>query len=265
MRRILDMGGIDVFRAGVDVGYGYCKAVARGNRRVLFPSLVARHEGRKAFGLPGSPTGRLDYQVRLTGPRVSGSFAVGEAAMRKDTAVRAWDLKEQVAHQNTLVLLFTACVLVGASGDVELGIGLPLEVFVSAREQVKPWVEGASCQVAVGERPAVPVVFRRVSVFPQAGGAYLHALLREDGQVRDRSLLEAGVGVIDVGYRTTDLLLLARTGEGIVPDVDRCTTIDQGISAVHEYVWKVLQERLGEPVDIAWVERAFLWNRGVLT
>lgn len=252
-------------RMGVDVGYGYCKAVTSGGRKVVFPSLVAPDEGRRSFGLLGSAVGKLNHQVKLAGPRVRGSFAVGEAAMRKDMAVRAWDLKEQVAHQNTLVLLFTACALLGGSGDVELGVGLPLEVFVSARERVKPWVEGASCQVTVGDRPAVALTFRRVSVFPQAGGAYLHALLREDGQVRDRSLLEAGVGVIDVGYRTTDLLLMARTSDGMIPDVDRCTTIDQGVSAVHEYVWKVLQERLGEPVDIAWVERAFLWNRGLLT
>jgi len=252
-------------RAGVDVGYGYCKAVAPGGRKVVFPSLVAPDEGRKSFGLLGPASGKLNYQVKLTGSRIRGSFAVGEAAMRKDMAVRAWDLKEQVAHQNTLVLLFTACALLGASGDVDLGIGLPLEVFVSARDQVRPWVEGVSCQIAVNDRPPVPLVIRRVSVFPQAGGAYLHALLREDGQIRDRSLLEVGVGVIDVGYRTTDLLMLARTSEGMVPDADRCTTIDQGISAIYEYVWKVLQERIGEPVDIAWVERAFLWNRGVLT
>jgi hypothetical protein len=148
---------------------------------------------------------------------------------------------------------------------MEVGIGLPLEVFVAARDQVRPWVEGVSCQVAVNDRPAVPLVIRRVSVFPQAGGAYLHALLREDGQIRDRFLLEVGVGVIYVGYRTTDLLMLARTSEGMVPDADRCTTIDQGISAIYEHVWKVLRERIGEPVDIAWVERAFLRNRGVLT
>jgi hypothetical protein len=36
--------------------------------------------------------------------------------MRKDMAVRAWDLKEQVAHQNTLVLLFTACAPRGCVG-----------------------------------------------------------------------------------------------------------------------------------------------------
>jgi len=43
-----------------------------------------------------------------------------------------------MAHQNTLVLLLTSCALLGAVGDVELGIGLPLEVYVSARDQVKP-------------------------------------------------------------------------------------------------------------------------------
>ena len=252
-------------RLGIDVGYGYCKGVAPGGRKVVFPSLVAPDEGRKMFALPGQTAKSFDYHVKLSGARVRGSFVVGEAAMHKDTAVRAWDLKEQVAHQNTLVLLLTACAALGVAGDTDVGIGLPLEVFVAAREQVKPWVEGTSCQVSLNGRPPVHITLRRVSVFPQAGGAYLHALLREDGQVRDRSLLEMAVGVIDVGYRTTDLLMLVRTSAGLVPDVDRCTTIDRGISSVHEYVWKVLQERIGEPVDISWVERAFMWNRGVLT
>lgn len=255
-----------MYRMGVDVGYGYCKAVAPGGKRILFPSLVAPDSGRRGWQLLGGEDSRVPYVVRLSGGDFAGSYAVGEAALQRESAVRAWDTREQATHRNSLVLLFTAAAALGAVGDVELGIGTPLEIYGAAREEVSQVIQKAACRVSLDGGAPAQVAFRRVWVFPQAGGAYLNLLLGQDGQVKNPQLLGRTVGVIDVGYRTTDLLMLVRgKGGAAVPDPDLSTTVDQGISEVYHHVWMALQARLGVPVDLLWVERAFMWHGGALT
>lgn len=257
-------------RVAVDIGYGYVKAVSEYGRRVVFPSVVAVDPGRLLFGLAGGALDEVGYVVRYkeTGSDRIVDCAVGEAGLACGNAVRAWEMDDQIFHENSRVLLCTAVALLTLPGTVcRLAVGLPLKVYAGLNAERRERLNRLGAYVDVQGADPRQVVFEPpVRVFPQAGGAYLHALLNEHGLVRNAALLRASVGVIDVGYRTTDLLLLSRTGgRTAVVRADRTGTVDCGVGGVYEHVWRSLEAELGRPVDLLRVEKAFVWNKGILT
>jgi len=251
---------------GVDVGYGFVKAVSSEGGRVSFPSVVAPLFGERRLELPGVAGAEPAYEVEVgVGSDRPQRFAVGDYALHCEGAVRAWRLDGQAAHENTKVLLLAACALLGCGAGTELGLGIPLELYVGDR--AAEWegaFSGVSARVRVGSGPAREVSFSRVLVFPQAMGALFAEAFRRDG--RGPELLRKDVGVVDVGYRTTDLLLM-RSLPGVAlsrPDPGRSTTIDRGVSWVYEQVWLAVQSRLKRPVDFLLVEQGFLHRGGLL-
>lgn len=256
------MGGSGL-KVGVDVGYGFVKAVSSDGRRVSFPSVVAPLFGERRLELPGLG-GEPSYVVEVScGGGPAQRYAVGDYALHCDGAVRAWRLQGQAAHENTKVLLFAACALLGCGPGTELGMGVPLELFIGGRgAEWRQAFSGASARVKVGSGPAREVSFARAVVFPQAAGAYFAEALGRDGS----GLASGTVGVVDVGYRTTDLLYM-RVLPGVsaaLPDARLSTTLDRGVSWVYRQVWLAVQSRLGRPVDSLLVEQGFLHGQGVL-
>ncbi|MDI6825389.1 MAG: ParM/StbA family protein [Bacillota bacterium] len=253
-------------RLGIDVGYGFVKGASSAGGRVVFPSVVAKLLDSRRLDLPwvSGQEPRYEVEIEPEGGRAA-RYAVGDAAYDREGAVRAWRLRGQAEHENTRALLFAAAAALDAGPSDELGLGVPLEVYVGggAEEWLRVF-SGARARVRLGAGPVREVGFSRVIVLPQAAGAYFHAALSLDGLGRD--LLRQNVGVVDVGYRTTDLLLMWRYPGMRVsqPDASLSTTLDRGVSWVYERVWAAVQGRLGRPVDPLVVESGFLYGDGVL-
>ncbi|MGE5590177.1 MAG: hypothetical protein ACM3ZA_06115, partial [Bacillota bacterium] len=96
----------------------------------------------------------------------------------------------------------------------------------------------------------------QVRVLPQGLGAYAAYA------VSTPSDLAAGrpVGVVDVGYRTTDYLLLQPGTRGAVPDEARSGSIDAGIGQAYESVRAALQRETGLMIPAGVVEQALAGN-----
>lgn len=76
-----------------------------------------------------------------------------------------------------------------------------------------------------------------VAVIPQPYGSYMNALLDERGA--DVKIGRGTVAVIDVGYLTTDMILI-RQGQYIEK---ACTSLADGISSVYRHIGKTLSQR----------------------
>ncbi|MCL6648340.1 MAG: ParM/StbA family protein [Chloroflexi bacterium] len=243
----------------VDVGYGFVKAAAQDGRRLLFPSAVAsaeRHgELTTALGLR-----RPEHHVEVqgTGGRTD-RYLVGEAALRAG-ASRTWS--EASTRRDYAILVLTAAALLGADGETRLVVGLPLSAYVQRPERraLRESLLGYGAWVSVDGQDARYLEFTGVTVAPQALAAYLSALRGDPG------LAGAEVGVIDVGYRTTDLSLLTPGPDGAaVPDETRSGSLDVGYHDVVDTVRQAVAERAGSiEVPERHVERA-MRSGGMLT
>jgi plasmid segregation protein ParM len=112
---------------------------------------------------------------------------------------------------------------------------------VSADGEVARYVEVGRCQV-----------------LPQALGAYVAALSA------DGSLARGRYGVVDVGFRTTDLVLLVPNADGVpVPDDARSGSVDAGIGLAYEAVRQQVERESGVLVDEG-IVMAALRGDGVL-
>jgi plasmid segregation protein ParM len=248
----------------VDVGYGVTKVI-RGGQQWAFPSLVGSCGPEKLGGLFGASGDGLDsLRVEVDG---LGTFAVGELALHGAAdATRAFEGQERWEHPGTRVLIDAALALALASGQPSgplcLATGLPLAFWAGQRQAFAAWLRSLDDRVRLvgdGRRPGgwMRVAPSEVTVYPQAAGALYDALFDASGAVRDRELLNGGglVGVVDVGYRTTDYLVLD-LDRGLRVREDLCGMEDLGMVQLDQAVQRAFLAATGAVLPPEQVDRA---------
>ena len=223
----------------VDVGYGFTKAVTREGRRTVFPSTVARPTGA---GLAEALGGTSDGHTLsiLGGPQ----YRVGSGGSR------AWD-SNAADRAGYDALVYAATLLVGAQGDVDLALGLPLAAWLrkDQRRALRDTFSGVTW-ASVDGADAAKIAIRSVQVFPQGAGAFQAAV------AGDPALAERPVGLIDIGYRTTDYLLMGHVASGLAPEEAGCGSFDGGAGRIYQHARQTLTEHSGVLIPEGAVEDA---------
>lgn len=193
----------------------------------------------EALGLKGP-----GHEVRVTRADSVEAYRVGGDGQR------TWDT-DASRRGGYDVLAFTAARAVGAEGPVTLLVGLPLALWLrkDQRRALRERLEGTATWVAEDDGDAAHIAFATVQVLPQGAGAFQAAL-------EDPSLADRPVGLVDVGYRTTDYLLMGRMGAGLAPDEASCGSIDAGAGRIFERVRQALPDRSGVMIPEGAVEEA---------
>jgi plasmid segregation protein ParM len=243
---------------GLDVGFGYTKRVTAGGTDI-FPSVVGEWrpgEFRLGTGLDGA--GRPDGIEGLT---VDGrSYAVGERALRLAHRrfvglSRRW---MDGAAFRVLALTALARGLVPTGDRVTLVTGLPVEDVEPHGASLRRQLEGEhELRLEPGGR-AWRVAIGRVHVLPQPLGTVLAQLLDPKGQLAGADGLEARVGVLDVGFRTTDYFTL----DGLEAVPASCLTRNTGMADLLLDLGREVYRRWGVEIDPHALDEPVL--RGVL-
>ncbi|MEM3434107.1 MAG: ParM/StbA family protein [Candidatus Methanomethyliaceae archaeon] len=255
--------GKDRVKIAVDLGYGYTKAVNEMGQKIIFPSVVARKQGSNSLG-NALGEGLIEYVVGLKEGGLEEEFLVGEAAVSSVGAVRAWE-EDPSQHKNTKVLLSAAARLLNPlGGTLDIAVGLPIMTYGSQKTTLQEFLRRFEGEIRIADGEYRRIRFNNVWVFPQAGGAFYYALLGPNGNLKDRNLLTGSVGVLDVGYRTTDYLLLENTSRGLIVREDMSGSIDLGYNWVYQEVSKQLEGRIGQALDIQRVENILERRDGVV-
>jgi len=256
---------------GVDLGYGFVKGVSERDDRVVFPSVVA--PGRERSW--GKLFDRVldDYFVVVrSGSGPAEEYLVGRMAESCGYVVsRAFDSRK-AGHPAEKVLLLTALGLLADDGPCVLALGVPLQHYTPAVvAEVQRTYTGLSADVEVksSEVRRCRVQVARVNVLPQGAAALLGLLVDQDGRSQLADVLRCGglVGFVDVGYRTTDYLLLEVVPQGrVLPLYEMSGTLDLGMVDVVKKLRDRVQDQVsGSSVDLvalnrAWHEtRLFYW------
>lgn len=237
-------------RCAVDVGYGFTKAVSDTGARAIYPSTAAPVP--VGDGLAEALGGSRDGHVLsiLGGPQYLVGSAAGQRTWNTDAADRTGYVQ----------LCLTAARLVGADGMVDLALGLPLAAWLrkDQRQALRQRLIGTSAWVALDGGEAAHITIEGCRVFPQGAGAFALAL-HEDPTLSGRP-----TGLIDVGYRTTDYLVMGRGDAGLAPDEDACGSFDAGAGRIYERVRQALTERTGVMIPEGAVEDAMAHYGGTL-
>lgn len=222
----------------IDAGHGYVKGLAARGQRTRFPALIAPAPQTLDLGPFGQlPTVQIDTE----------RFVVGEAARR--WARPLWT-RDKAADTDTARLLLIAAAELGASGPVQLATGLPLAWFGAQHGALRDALRGFGGVVTRADGLRTRLWFEAVLVLPQ-GVAAAGPVLGDSAYAPGPYL------VVDIGYRTTDYILVTKTAAGGL-DFDPATagSLDLGMHAVDQAVADALSAAHQTPLTAAQVAEA---------
>ena len=222
----------------VDAGHGWTKALSATGRRLLFPSLIC----------PAPSTVDLGEFAQSQTVSIDGiPYLVGDPARKHASPL--WS-RDKAADPDTLRLIVVAAAQLGAVGPVQLATGLPLAWYGSQRQSFREALIGYGATVQLPGQPPQRIWIESVKVLPQgvaAAGPVLSATEYEPGEYL----------VVDVGYRTTDYLVVAKTPAGdLTFEADSAGSVETGMYAVSQSVAQALTDQYHVPFTAGEVETA---------
>lgn len=226
---------------GCDIGFGHVKTVTEHGADD-FPAVVAPWEG-EGFALEPISSAHQRDGLRYAGR----SYLVGAPALRHGH--RRWVSldRDWIEADIYRVLLLTALrrAVPNSGREVRLVTGLPVEdlsrhafsgrTALLRSHTIERLPSGEPWEVTVSD----------IQIMPQPFGTFLALVLDEAGDLCDPVLGRSRVGLIDIGFRTTDYLML--DGLEMVPA--RSLTRNTGMADVLLDVSRAIQARHGIELD----------------
>lgn len=262
------MNDQNIVNISVDVGYGYVKAIADNNKRVIFPTLIGNGIDSNFGKVFREENNIKNIHVDYNGE----SFFVGDMALDSKNQSRIFEQKRYDDDKFKLILNVAIQLLTeGKATNVNLTTGLPLSFYSSQRKEVRESLKGLQPTVTwksgtlAGQSLAVNI--NEVIVFPQGAAAINSALSNDKDEFKYPDLMLPGnlIGLIDIGYRTTDFVVIeVKNNNALYPKELLSSTIDNiGVhSLMQDIRAKFKQEADG--ADLSEYHLSRLLQRGFL-
>lgn len=175
-------------------------------------------------------------------------FGVGEPLVRQDKTERSY-IEEQI--------LLAVNQIYGASQGVtkiRLAIGLPLDLYKSETKKEKFETKMREIQASklIGDvnGEIMTVEIEDVIVCAEGYSGYL--------ALSDKINTPLPFIIIDMGYRTTDVLGITPNGEEMI--IDAYTTVNQGMREVYQKIQQQFLDDTGKNLPVDTIENATIQN-----
>ena len=238
---------------GLDIGFGFTKCTD-GERAVILLSTLQPWHGDPG---DGRSLAEGDYRVALAGEAfVAGPEGHG-VSLLTDLARRPARLFDQYAQG----LALTAAALFSESeSPLHIVVGLPLAMVRRWQARLEAGLLGFH-MVELASAAEAPlrkhIHIRKVHIVPHPLGTFINLIMHHDGRRRESKDGERKIALIDVGFRTTDLMVMeaarfCQRGSG---------TIQMGLADAWEAVARELGRQGAEVPDVAGLYRAIRMGR----
>jgi plasmid segregation protein ParM len=195
---------------GIDLGFGFTKATD-GERSLVVKSVIGeatdgRLGGPMAEARPGNDHLHLELEDR-------GVF-VGDLAERQ-SALRSFTLDQDRFITDAARVLAVAVAAELTDSDEPVGIvtGLPIATYRQKADELARVLRDRHSFISIapdGARARRVIEVRDVKVIPQPFGSMYDIVLDDAGAIGDRQMLQQKVGIVDVGFQTSDLTVSDR-------------------------------------------------------
>lgn len=230
--------------AGVDVGFGFTKATD-GESSILFKSIIGEPQPRSMednfFSSEAVPGMHLSLEDR--------SYFVGELA-ESESRVRQFTLDQaQLVTQHFKILALAALARV-IPGRVPVNVvtGLPVGYYMEYKDKLTQALVGEHA-LQIHDIPQgndVVLNINRARVIPQPYGSLVDFLFREDGTVMRADAARQKIGIVDIGFKTTDFTVC----KGFRHSERGSRTTDTGVAKAFTYISEALNDMSGVSVEI---------------
>ena len=230
---------------GVDIGFGFTKATD-GKEFVLFKSVLGEATDIR-FRLPivKSEAGPCMH-VEMDGR----AYFVGDfAEQHSDTREFTLD-QERLLTEFSKVLTMTAISNLSDSyANVNVVTGLPVGFYKEYNQRLMKMLKGIheiTFHNGDGTSESKRVNINNLKILPQPLGSFLNLLMNEYGKFTNRELAKQKIGIIDIGFRTTDCCIF----QGLEFVQRGSSTSDTGISESFSVIAKKLREESNVDIEL---------------
>jgi plasmid segregation protein ParM len=234
---------------GIDIGFGFTKAT-NGTDTIIFKSLLGESAEIHYWADFGDNRSADHIHVTIDGK----SYFIGDLAEQQSRTPKFTLDQEKLITEYVRVLALTAAGLLTRNGhqvNVPLNVvsGLPIGFFKRNHERFQGILSGhhsVTYHSPHGQLTTKELYINKVRMLPQPLGSLLNLLMDAQGKVSNKELATQKIGVVDIGFRTTDFTIMDR-----MRYIDRGSrTIDSGMSKAFGLIAQKLQEKCGVSVEL---------------
>ncbi len=231
--------------AGIDIGFGFTKA-ANGNEFVLFKSVLGEATDIQ-FSMPivKSESGPCMH-VQLD----DQSYFVGDFAERQSNTRQYTLDQEKLISEFCKIFALTALGnLFKSAAPVNIVTGLPVGFYREYHQRFAKLLKGQHeiiFQKTDGGTETCRLNISNLRIIPQPLGSIFNLLLNENGKIVNRELAKQKIGVIDIGFRTTDFCIF----HGLQYVERGSSTTDTGIAKSFSVIAKKLRDECKVNVEL---------------
>jgi len=240
---------------GIDIGFGFTKATD-GDETLVFKSLFGDATDLQFWVDFGETSFSNYFNVTIDGK----SYFIGDLAEQQSNVISFTLDQEKLITEFVKVLSLTvAGVFLKDSSSINVPInivsGLPIGYFKHNHKRFNEILTGhhkISYLQPDGSKVVKEIYINKVRMLPQPLGTILNLLMDDRGKIVNKELAKQKVGVVDIGFRTTDFTIMDR-----LRYIDRSSrTMDTGISKAFGVISNKLREKCGVSVELYRLYRA---------
>lgn len=259
-------------RISFDFGFGFIKAENEYGDKVSFPSVMVKRSENSLRGIvggSGDDYSVIYWEVDAKNEKFNEKKCyVGDAAMTNG-GTRKWEDKSEFNIEEMKTFISTAVALLNTKNEpIDLCVGLPMSYYSQKKEELEEVLQSINAKVSIAGIARIgEIKFNSVFVFPQGAGAYYGAIFDINGEVKDYNLATSSVGVIDIGYRTVDFLVMGKGRKGIsIIDSLSGSLEEDGMNKAFQNMQKTVSElpEIQHEISLLDIEKSILWFGGKL-
>ncbi len=230
---------------GIDVGFGFTKAF-NGKNSVIFKSLVGDPADIQFNSSIGESSSASNLHVTID----NKSYFVGNYAELQS------NVRDFTLDQNKLITDFAKILAVTAAGvccedvtSMNVVSGLPVGFLKRDYKKFTDIIQGSheiTFHYQNGKDVRKKIHINKIHMIPQPIGSLFNLIMNDNGQIGDKTLAMQKLGVVDIGFRTTDFSIFDH-----LQYVERSsTTMDTGISKCFSVIANKLRRESGVNIEL---------------
>ncbi|MBW2434896.1 MAG: ParM/StbA family protein [Deltaproteobacteria bacterium] len=234
---------------GIDIGFGFTKAT-NGKENFIFKSIFGDASEIQFWADFGDSTPTDHIHVTVDGK----SYFVGDLAEQQSNVLNfTLDQERLITDYVRILALTIAGLFLKNNSPINVPInvvsGLPIGFFKQNHERFNEILTGhhsITYHSHNGNKTTREIYINKVRMLPQTLGSILNCLMDDSGKIINDELANQKVGVVDIGFRTTDFTILDH-----LRYIDRGSrTFDNGISKGFGVISNKLREKCGVSVEL---------------
>ena len=230
---------------GIDVGFGFTKAY-NGKNSVIFKSLIGDATDIQFRSFLGEDSSTSDLHITLEDKSYFlGSYAELQSNIREFTLDQ-----EKLLEDFVKILAITAAgICTDTSAPINVVSGLPVGYLRRDSKKLKAMIKGVheiTFHNKDGKDVTKKVHIDKIHVIPQPIGSIFNLIFDDQGNFKDRGLARQKLGVVDIGFKTTDFSIFDH-----LQYIERgSSTMDTGISKCFSVIANKLRQESNITIEL---------------